>query len=168
MVFIKNTDTLSKTPQRKVVLQLIEAALSSIQAPTVLSKNFLRNENLLTISDQQFDLASFDRVFVVGFGKGSGEVCRIVEETLGEKLTGGYVIDNMEGTFRKLEFTQGTHPLPSQQNIDFTKNVLEKMTGLTEKDLVIVVICGGGSAMFEAPHTVSLETLTALSKALLA
>jgi glycerate-2-kinase len=42
------------------------------------------------------------------------------------------------------------------------------MTGMTEKDLVIVVICGGGSAMFEAPHTVTLETLTGISKALLA
>lgn len=167
MGFIQNFDTLARTPQRKVVLQLIEEALSAIAPHHILQKNFLRNGTLLTISDQQFDLSSFDRVFVVGFGKGSAGVCKIVEQTLGDRLTSGYVIDNVEETFSKLEFTLGTHPLPSTQNIDFTKNVLEKLSGLTEKDLVIVVICGGGSAMFEAPHTVSLETLTALSKALL-
>lgn len=167
MGFIKNFDALVTTPQRNIVLQLIESAFAAIQPHNVLQKNFLRNESLLTISDQQFDLSSYDRVFVVGFGKGSAGVCKIVEQTLGENLTGGYVIDNVEEKFQKLQFTLGTHPLPSQQNIDFTKNVLEKLSGLSEKDLVIVVICGGGSAMFEAPHTVSLETLTALSKALL-
>ncbi len=168
MGFIKNLDTLAKTPQRKIVLQLVEEALASIQAPTVLAKNFIRNENLLTISDQEFDLASYDRVFVVGFGKGSAGVCKIVEKTLEDKITGGFVIDNVEESFTKLEFSLGTHPLPSQQNIDFTKKVLDNMTNLGEKDLVIVVICGGGSAMFEAPHSVTLETLTGVSKALLA
>jgi len=167
MGFIQNADTLATTPQRKVVLQLIESAFAAIQPHHVLQKNFLRNDTLLTISDQQFDLSSYDRVFVVGFGKGSAGICKIIEEKLGEKLTGGYVIDNVEETFSKLEFTLGTHPLPSAQNIDFTENVLEKLSGLSEKDLVLVVICGGGSAMFEAPHSVSLETLTALSKALL-
>lgn len=168
MGFVKNIDTLAKTPQRGIVLQLIETALASIQAPRVLEKNFLKNGNLLTIADQQFDLATFERVFVVGFGKGSSGVCKIVETTLGDHLTEGYVIDNVAETFTKLQFTLGTHPLPSQTNIDFTVRVLEKLTGLSEKDLVIVVICGGGSAMFEAPHSADLETLTAVSKALLA
>jgi glycerate-2-kinase len=69
MGFIQNADTLATTPQRKVVLQLIESAFAAIQPHHVLQKNFLRNDTLLTISDQQFDLSSYDRVFVVGFGK---------------------------------------------------------------------------------------------------
>jgi len=167
MGFIKNTDILDSTPQRHLVLQLIEQAYESIKPQNVLEKNVVRNGDLLTISDQEFDLASFERVFIVGFGKGSSGVCKIIEEKLGDKLMSGYVIDNVEEKFTKIEFTLGTHPLPSQQNIDFTKHVLEKLDGLSEKDLVLVVICGGGSAMFEAPHSVSLETLTGLSKALL-
>lgn len=167
MGFIQNFDTVAKTPQRKVVLELVESALASIQAPTVVGKQFQRKGNLLTIADKEFDLSAYDRVFVVGFGKGSGEVCKLVEQTLGDTLTGGYVIDNVEQSFSRLEFTLGTHPLPSQQNINFTQHVLDELQHLSEKDLVIVVICGGGSAMFEAPHTVSLETLTGVSKALL-
>jgi len=38
---------------------------------------------------------------------------------------------------------------------------------MTEKDLVLVVICGGGSAMFEYPASVDLQTLTNTFKALL-
>lgn len=38
---------------------------------------------------------------------------------------------------------------------------------LTEKDLVVIVICGGGSVMFEKPHKINLGTLTMLNKALL-
>ena len=56
MEFVQNADVLSKTPQRKVVLQLVNEALSAIQPHTVLQKNFLRSGDLLTISDQQFDL----------------------------------------------------------------------------------------------------------------
>jgi len=166
-MFIKNFDKLATTPNRKIVLELIETALFSIQAENVIDKNITVSDNVLKIRDKTFDLKEFDRVFLIGFGKGSAKNSKFIEEKLGEKLTEGYVIDTSPESFAKIKFTQGTHPLPCKVNLDFVNNVLSKIDNLTEKDLVIVVITGGGSALFETPYRLGLEKLIEIDKALL-
>ena len=178
-MFIKNFDKLAKTPQRKIVLNLVEEALSSIQSENVINNSIKIEGNVLTIMNNAFDLSKFDRVFLLGFGKGSAKNSKFIEEKLGEKLTEGYVIDlpanvtqalqagTNPQTFKKIKFIKGTHPLPSQVNLDFVNNVLQRINNLTEKDLVVVVITGGGSALFETPYRASLEKLIETDRALL-
>lgn len=150
MGFIKNFNELATTPQRKIVLDLIEAGISAIQPEKVLGNFSIPN------------LDTYENVYLIGFGKGSARISKIIEDKLADKLTEGYVIDvtgePAEGEARqgrqfiKINFAQGTHPLPSQTNIDFTKKVVERFKGkLSEKDLVLVVVAGGGSALFELP-----------------
>jgi len=168
MPVIKNFDQLASTPQRKIVLQLIEAAFESITPQNVLSKNISLENDMLKIQEKTYDLKNFEHVFLVGFGKGSADVCKIIEEKLGGRLTEGYDIDVIDEYFSKIQYTKGTHPLPSEENIAYTKKIVEHFSGnLTEKDLMIVVVCGGGSVLFEMPHTIDLETLIAVNKALL-
>lgn len=155
MGFIKNFGELATTNERKVILGLIETAIESIQPERVL-ENF-------SIPD----IESYQNVYLIGFGKGSAKISKIIEEKLGDKLTEGYVIDVTPEQFNKIQFTQGTHPLPSQTNLDFTKKVVERFEGkLSKNDLVLVIVCGGGSALFELP-TVSLEELLRLNDELL-
>lgn len=175
-MFIKNFDQLATTPQRKIILQLVEEAFSSIQSENVINNSVSVNGNNLNIKDKSLDLSNFNRVFLIGFGKGSARNSRLIEDKLGDKLTEGYVIDVSSealakaGTnpeeFKKIQFTQGTHPLPSQTNIDFVNNMLDKIKDLSEKDLVIVVVTGGGSALFESP-IISFEKLLKIGDALL-
>lgn len=168
MGFIKNYDQLATTPERKVALDLVETAFAAIQPDSVMAQNFSLRDTTLTIGDQTFDLSHKERIFLLGFGKGSAGICRIIEKMLGDKLTAGFDIDVVDQEpFGKISYTKGDHPLPTQTNIDFTRNALSNLTGLTEKDLVLVVICGGGSAMLEDPYKVDLETLSNVGKALL-
>lgn len=167
MPIIKNFKSLSATPQREIVLKIIEAGLSSIQPQKILKTTFILKGSELQIQGTNFDLKKFNRVFLIGFGKGSAGISKIIEKTLGDFLTEGYVIDNIPKKSSKIKFALGSHPLPSEENIDFTVNVLAKIKDLTEKDLVLVVICGGGSAMFEAPFKIDLQNLIKISKALL-
>lgn len=168
MAYIKNYDQLASNHNRKVVLDLAEVAFSSIAPKEVFKTNFNLKGDTLTIQDHKYDLSTFERVFLIGFGKGSAGNCKMVEEHLGDKLTEGYVIDVVEDEhFKKVEYTKGTHPLPSQENFTFTANVIERLEGATEKDLVIIVTCGGGSVLFEKPNTLTLERMTEVNKALL-
>ncbi|OGH14910.1 MAG: hypothetical protein A3H50_02555 [Candidatus Levybacteria bacterium RIFCSPLOWO2_02_FULL_37_10] len=167
-MFINNFEALAVTPQRKIVLNLIETALSSIQSENVIGKSITVSDNTLTIKDKTFDLSSFNRVFLIGFGKGSAKNSKLIEEKLGEKLTEGYVIDTNPEDFKKIKFTKGTHPLPSEQNLIFTKFLLkDELRDLSEKDLFIVVITGGGSALFENPYRVTLDKLISIEEQLL-
>lgn len=169
MVFIKNSDKLATTPQRKIVLELVETALQSIQPEHAMEHNFVIEGETLRIEDKTFDLSSFDRTFLIGFGKGSAGIAKIIEEKLGDKLTEGHVIDTNPETFTKVHFTQGSHPLPSTLNAAFTQALLKRLATLqlTEKDLVLVVICGGGSALLVAPNKISLDQKIEVNKALL-
>lgn len=174
-MLVKNFDTLATTPERKIVLEMIEAGLVSLQPEEVLHKNFAIADNILTIQDKTYNLSEYNRVFLIGLGKGSAKNASLIEQLLGDRLTKGYVIDNIDQDlpagrqdFSKITFTKGTHPLTSEENVAFTKQVVEAMTEekLSEKDLVIVIICGGGSAMFEVPATVTFEQKLAVDKAL--
>ena len=164
---IKNYDALATSPQRKVALEIVETGFQSIQPSHVMDKHFNLSENTLTILEKSFDLSQYERISLVGFGKGSSGICKYIEQKLGDKLTQGFDIDVVDEEFSKVQYTKGTHPLPSQENIEYTKKVLDNTHELSERDLVLVVVCGGGSVLFEAPHTLSLEQLTEMNKSLL-
>lgn len=167
MGIIKNYSELNTNPQRKIVLDLIEAALSSIIPEAVMNANFKLQNNELIIQNQKINLNEYERIFLLGFGKGSAKFSKLIEETLKSKLTKGFVIDIIEQDFEKTEFTLGTHPLPSTDNLNFTQKVINNLNDLTDKDLVLVVICGGGSVMFEKPFSIDLTKLIEVNHTLL-
>ena len=165
--YIKNYETLATTQERKLILDLIDTAINAIQPEEVISNHFTINNDTLYVQNKRFNLQDFQRIFLLGFGKGSGEISFLVEKVLGNRLTAGYVIDAKEQKFNKAEFILGTHPLPSKANLDFTQQVLDKLSGLEKTDLVIIITCGGGSVMFEKPHSLNLEQLIDFNQALL-
>ncbi len=168
MGYIKNYDQLATNDNRRFVLDLIEEAYRSIQPKQIFDNHFSLTNDMLKIKNQTFDLSKFDQIKLVGFGKGSAEMCRIIEETLGDRLHTGFDIDVIdEQKFSKINYTKGTHPLPSEANIEYTRKALDYLEGTTEKDLVLIVVCGGGSVLFEAPYKINLEKLTKINDALL-
>ncbi len=84
---IKNFDELATTPQRRNVLEIIEAGLAAIQPQNLLKKEISLEANTLKVKDKTFDLTNFERIFVIGFGKGSAEVVKYLGQVLGDKLT---------------------------------------------------------------------------------
>ena len=163
---IKNYGELNRSPQRKVVLDLVEEALDAIDPENVFRNNFEVKGQTLIVRGKRIDLAGYDRIFLLGFGKGSAGSCAIIENILGDKLTGGFVIDVEGQELTKVEFTLGTHPLPSSKNVEFAQKVVDKFSRLGENDLVIIVTCGGGSALLEL-GAIPLDTLKEVNEALL-
>lgn len=166
-MLITNFENLATTTERQKLLEIIDAGLSSIQPEENFKKSINLEENTLKILEENYDLSQFDHVYLIGFGKGSAKNSKYIEDLLGEKLHEGYVIDTNEEQFSKINFTKGTHPVVSQENVDFTFKIMDRFSKMTDRDLVIVVVCGGGSAMFEHPHSVSIEQKIEIEKALL-
>ena len=169
MGFIKNYDQLATNDNRKIVLELMESAYTAIQPKHAFEHHFSVEADKLKIFDRTFDLSKYDGIFLLGFGKGSAGNCKTLEEKLGDRIIEGYDIDVVEDPhFKKVHYTKGTHPLPSEQNVAYTKHAIEHLEKSGKNHLVIVVTCGGGSVLFEAPNKLSLEEITAVNKALLA
>ncbi|MCL5733278.1 MAG: DUF4147 domain-containing protein [Patescibacteria group bacterium] len=148
-MWIKNYNEIAVSPQRKIALSLIEAALDSIRTEEAIKKNLKLTKGRLTVKNKTFDLKKFKKISVIGFGKVACEAAPAIEGILREKITSGVVIGNIAApnVCQVIKTYSGTHPTPSEDNFLITKNLMEIAAGAGEDDLVIVVISGGGSSM---------------------
>ena len=145
--WIKNKEALSTTPERKIVLEIIESGLDSINTRKVIENSVSISGNLLRVKDQVFDISDTENIYVIGFGKPSCMAVSVLDEILGSHIKAGVAIGLAPVSCEFIETYGGTHPHPSVQNVEVSEKILELSNKVTDKDLVIVVVSGGGSAL---------------------
>ena len=110
--------------------------------------------------EEVIDLNGIGRIFVFGAGKGSQRVAKAIEDILGERLTGGHIIDKHGGDLilKRIEVTFGAHPVPDEDCVRGCRRILEMTRDLREDDLVFTVVSNGVSSLLTLPVPgVSLE-----------
>jgi glycerate 2-kinase len=65
------------------------------------------------------------------------------------------------------EYLAGTHPVPSEASEKAAERALGLASSLTKNDALLVLVSGGGSALWCAPWGITLEEKQALTQALL-
>lgn len=148
---IKNFKKLAVSEERRGLLGIVEAGLEAIDTKKAILNSIKIEKDKLLIHEHSFSLKNAEKIIVVGIGKCSLEAGSALEKILGKRLTGGIVLDVHEGELKKIKTYTGDHPLMSPRNVDATRKIIELLSGLTEKDLVIFVISGGGSALLCQP-----------------
>jgi len=122
-------------------------------------KNFVRIENdrLILGKDGEdrntIDLKQFDRVSLVGGGKATAPMARAMEALLGDRIHKG-LINVKYGFTDKLQVTrtvEAGHPLPDENGVKGTEAIMDFLTKASDKDLIISLISGGGSALLCQP-----------------
>jgi glycerate 2-kinase len=110
------------------------------------------------------------RTVIIGAGKASGAMAKALEDSWSGALDGvvvtryGYRLPT-----ERLEVVEAAHPVPDAAGREAAQRVFKAVQGLTEDDLVVALISGGGSALLAAPAAgISLEEKQAVNKALLA
>lgn len=92
------------------------------------------------------------RLVLVAIGKAAWQMAKKAEELLADRIDSGIVITkygHSKGNIGNLEIYEAGHPVPDSAGILATKRALEITSELTEDDLVLFLISGGGSALFE-------------------
>ena len=93
------------------------------------------------------------RVLLVAAGKAAWQMARAAVEALG-RVDGGVVVtkyDHVKGEIPGVKCYEAGHPVPDENSFAATERALELVHGLTEKDTVLFLLSGGGSALFEKP-----------------
>jgi hydroxypyruvate reductase len=68
-----------------------------------------------------------------------------------------------------ISFFLGSHPIPTQQSIDSTRQLVNYLKNVKERDLVICLISGGGSALMTLPYaSIDLADMQETTRLLLA
>ena len=78
----------------------------------------------------------------------------IRDSCLGDRIEGGVVVtkyDHVKGPIGNFICCEAGHPVPDENSFAGTQKALDLVSGLTEKDTVLFLLSGGGSALFEKP-----------------
>ncbi len=151
-VWIKNAAELAVTEARRKALQIVSAGLDSIDTSKIIKSAINLDGDLLSIKGEKFDLKKFKRVIVVGFGKASSIAAYELEKILGNRIFDGVVIDLSVFGLKRIHGFKGTHPKPSRANVDASEKIAELAEGISDKDLVVVIVSGGGSSLLCWPN----------------
>jgi len=110
------------------------------------------------------------RTVVVGAGKGAAQLAAAFEKLWGYPVEGVVVTRYGYGCkTRAVQVIEAAHPVPDAAGIAAAQALFATVAGLGPDDLVVALICGGGSALLPSPPgDLTLADEAALNRALLA
>lgn len=96
------------------------------------------------------------RIVVLAIGKAAVTMAQGAIDALGASISTGIAItkDGHTGAvdLPGFEVYEAAHPIPDQRGVDATKRAIEIVEAAGPDDLILALISGGGSALFEAPE----------------
>ena len=110
------------------------------------------------------------RVLLVAAGKAAWQMAKAADDCLGSRIESGVVVtkyNHVMGPIARFTCFEAGHPVPDENSFRGTQAALDLVSGLTEKDTVLFLLSGGGSALFEKP-LVPAEELQDITGQLLA
>ncbi|MGV8951014.1 MAG: glycerate kinase type-2 family protein [Cypionkella sp.] len=110
------------------------------------------------------------RVVVIGAGKGAAQLAAAFERLWDGPVSGVVVTRYGYGcATRQITVLEAAHPVPDAAGLAASAALFDAVSDLTADDLVVALICGGGSALLPSPpQGMDLADEAALNRALLA
>ncbi len=110
------------------------------------------------------------KVYLAAIGKAAWQMAKAAEDCLPVSPAAGIVLTkygHVKHMLPGIVCLEGGHPVPDENSLKGTEAVLNMTADLTEDDTVLLLLSGGGSALFEQP-LVPLEELQDITGQLLA
>lgn len=137
--------------------QIVKEAIAAVQPDAAVER---------ALKNMEFQ----GRVLLVAAGKAAWQMAKAASGCLGERIEKGVVVTkygHVMGSIANFDCYEAGHPVPDENSFRGTQAALDLVSGLTEKDTVLFLLSGGGSALFEKP-LVTGEELKDITRQLLA
>jgi glycerate 2-kinase len=160
----------STRDRRALVTRVMQSSLAAVEPGEAVRRALQRDGDRLTVGDRSYDLDNYNRVVVVGAGRASAPMAAAVEEVLGERVATGLVVVKHGHTHptRTVQLREASHPIPDESCVHGTAELVALLATTGPRDLVVVVLSGGGSALMLLPaEGISLADMQQTTDALL-
>ncbi|MBQ6373002.1 MAG: glycerate kinase [Clostridia bacterium] len=100
------------------------------------------------------------RVLLVAAGKAAWQMAKAASDFMGDRIEKGVVVtkyDHVKGPIANFDCYEAGHPVPDENSFRGTQAALDLVSGLSERDTVLFLLSGGGSALFEKPLVPAAE-----------
>ncbi len=180
--------------QREQILRVLAAAIRAVDPQEAVRAHVRCDGALLQIGVRTYSLDEIDRILVVGGGKAGAPMAAAVCEILGARITAGVInikyghaaaaggwqvrfagrptrggpAGGSAALAASLALLEAGHPLPDANGLAGAERIAALLRGLTARDLVLVLLSGGGSALLPLPAPgITLADYQALNEQLL-
>jgi len=163
---------------RELGLKCLEKAILSVKPHFLINRAVKLQNNYLIINQDKYNLNNFKKIFIIGGGKATAEMAFSLEKIIKNSDNIDYegIINIPEGLknlksvpSQKIKINFASHPIPNEQGLNGTKEMMEIIKKSERNDLIICLISGGGSALLPLPKKgITLEDLKKINSLLLA
>jgi len=158
---------------RKIAHEMIMAGVNVADPRQSIKDSVKVVGDTLTVRDDIFSLKEYDKVLLFGAGKASTPMCQAFEEIL--RPDDGLVITKIGeeiciADVKSVPVKRAYHPEPRAENAEYSREILDMVDAIgdEEKVLVVLMVSGGGSALFScAPEAVGIEDKFKLNQLLM-
>ena len=154
---------------RSAAREMFLHALAESSIEKAFTRHLSCDRGVLRIRDDLYDLKSYNRVFVVSFGKAGHRMAEILSRLVGTTVE-GIIADPNPHPYQLsgYRYFAGGHPQPNEESFRAADAILKSLATLNEQSLVLFMISGGGSAVVERPadQEISLADLITTYKTL--
>jgi len=169
-IAIRNLKELTRSKTHRDALEIILKGLNAADPMRSVERSIKYNDKGILIGGKY--LQKVNAVHVVGFGKASIGMAKGAFNALGDLIHGGVVIAPKPTSITNIgpiTVLEGNHPIPDKDTEKSSRKLIEYLSDqVSPDDGVLILISGGGSALFEVPaNDLSIEDVAAVTKLLL-
>ncbi|MDO9528178.1 MAG: glycerate kinase [Syntrophales bacterium] len=139
---------------RKDIRKIFDAGLKAADPKEAVSRAVcLLADDRLQVGEQYYDLGQFDRIIVVGAGKAAAPMAAAIEDILGPRISDGFISTKYGHglPLKRFVVTEAGHPVPDEAGLAASRHIINLLEQSDERDLIICLISGGGSALMPLP-----------------
>jgi len=156
--------------ERQIARKIFFAAVEKVKPNRLIQENVQWKNRTLYVAGQPFPVSREGKIVVSGAGKATALMAWELEKILGPDIAAGHIVVKYGHTvpLKYIGCTESGHPVPDANGIDGTQKVVETISGLSEKDIHICLLSGGGSALLaDEPPGATLADIMQLNELLL-
>jgi hydroxypyruvate reductase len=137
----------------RAIKRIIRAVLKASDPRTLLPQKLSLRKESLKAGRLHYNLSHYRHIYVVGAGKASGAMAGVLERILGDRITDGVVVvkHGHAVPVSRIRILEAAHPVPDRDGMNGAREILSLLRKAGEKDLVVVLLSGGGSALMPLP-----------------
>ena len=158
-----------------LLMSLFNHGISNVQPRNILKKFIKVYKTKIIVSSNSYSKTynNFKNILPICVGKASvdmGNTALSLLRNFENKISEGVIVVNREN-FKKVKgfkcFSSG-HPIPDKNGLLASLHIEKKLHSLSEKDLVLFFLSGGGSALLPYPSTnITIDQKVSLNRKLL-
>ncbi len=142
---------MSGTP-REWLERCAMAGIAAVEGGAAVGRSIRRDGSRIWIANRE--IANDAGVEIVAIGKAAASMAAAASAALGDRVSGGMIVTrdgHSAAAPAGLDVRHAGHPIPDERSMAAGRSLLERVAAIDPRDVLLVLLSGGGSALTSCP-----------------